>query len=540
MLSAEGAEGATLLHIGAASDHPDVIRALLNAGVDASVVPKAGKYADKTPYQVASPSVVQAFHVYLFEKIALGQENVISNLLDSGIPVDLRDSSSLDDCTLHWACSFGNLSVVELLLSRGCAVNKENNSKQTPFHLACKNASREVMDSLLSHGANALHKDSIGRLASDLLPEKNKDLSKVIDTHIAEHPDQHHAENSSSRAESVPSPKLHSFGDIETSYPERNLEVDGPSRSCRARSIAPDVNSHLILWPPPQRQRMLPTVADEGPLANDIPQEAPDGGIVFSSVRPVLISCTTDASSSPDVNCFVELCGLTHAFRRFGLECAVMRSPASADIRFSVNTSLCPGHHRYSINVCPSFISVIASDREGLLYGAYTLVQIAQLHSDFGAIEKESDNLDESRDEMDFDINGFGASGAKKPAEVIRTLTIPCVSIEDWPDFPSRGITWSYDAAALTDMTVLENNIALLSKLRINKLLLKVDCLDHSGNCPEMSESELSARQRENILSGTRIYYIERLCKRFMIDVVPVVRVPCFSSTLGVYERYCT
>ena len=521
-------DGATLLHIGSAAGHSDVIRALLNTGVDASIVPIGGEYSGKTAYQAAESSVLQAFHVYLFEKIALGQEDVIGNLLDAGIPVDLRDSSSIDDSTLHWACSFGNAAVAGLLLSRGCAVNILNSSQQTPLHLACKNGSREVVELLLSRGANASIPDVKGKLATDLIPLKHSELVEVVDTHVATHPGQHQAPER----------------DVST-LPETEVSIDGTSTTepspqnnntqdiglAQQRPPPVNVSSHLILWPPPQRQRMLPLSAFED---NGEGESAPEYGIVFSSVRPVLISCATEEKGSGDADCIAEVSGLTRALKRFGLESVVLRSPVTADIRFTVNASLCPGHHRYSINVCPSFISVIGSDKQGLLYGAYTLVQITQLHSEFGILENDNESMDQNKDGLEFDVNGFNVSNAKKTADVIRTLTIPCVSVEDWPDFPSRGITWSYNAAALTNVSVLHNMIGILSKIRLNKLFLQIDGLDYTSPSPECSEAFLSARQRENVLSGSRIYYLERLCRSHMIDIIPVVKVPyCSSNSSG-------
>lgn len=530
-------EGLTLLHVGAAAGHSDVIRALLNSGVDASIAAIKGDFVGKTAYQVAEPTALQAFHVYLFEKIALGQEAVIANLLDAGIAVDLRDSSSIDDSTLHWACSFGNARVASLLLERGCPVNILNGSRQTPLHLACKNGSREVIELLLSKEANANISDDQGRFAADMVPPKHSELVDIVKSHIAENRDQHH----------VP-PLQNLSADGSTTGTELNSHIIGesPIDHGSLRSVLPsplytqqrsisNVSSHLILWPPPQRQRMLPMSAFEEHPTDDN-GSVPEFGIVFSSIRPVLISCSTEQRCSVDVGCIAEVCGLTQAFRRFGLDCVVLRSPATSDIRFSVNPSLCPGHHRYSINVCPSFISVIGSDKEGLLYGAYTLVQITQLHSEFGVMENEAISLDQSGEDIEFDMNGFNV-GPRKTPDVIRTLTIPCVSVEDWPDFPSRGITWSLNSTALTNISSLHNIIAMISRLRLNKLFLSVDCLDYSSSLGH-ADAAASARQRENILSGSRIYYIERLCKFYFVDVVPIVKVPCCDyESSGCYEK---
>ena len=63
----------TPLHVASKHGHSDVVRALLNAQADPTVVPEEGEFADKTAYAVAnSDKILQTFHVYLFEQIAMG------------------------------------------------------------------------------------------------------------------------------------------------------------------------------------------------------------------------------------------------------------------------------------------------------------------------------------------------------------------------------------------------------------------------------------------------------------------------------------
>ena len=45
------------------------------------------------------------------------------------------------------------LQVCELLLTAGADVNTEDQDKQSPLHMACKNVNPDVVDHLLAHGA---------------------------------------------------------------------------------------------------------------------------------------------------------------------------------------------------------------------------------------------------------------------------------------------------------------------------------------------------------------------------------------------------
>jgi len=112
----------TPLHVAALFGHADVVRSLLHAGASLTAYPQKGEYAGKRPYELAVESSRQAFHVYLFEQIAMGHEDVITKLLIGGVPVEIGDGSKTDDGTLHWAVSFGSTHVAKLLLSYGCQV----------------------------------------------------------------------------------------------------------------------------------------------------------------------------------------------------------------------------------------------------------------------------------------------------------------------------------------------------------------------------------------------------------------------------------
>ena len=176
----------TPLHIAAAFGHADAVRALLNAGADPTWVPVRGRFSSFTPYQVAQGKAVSAFHVYLFEQIALGNVETIKQLVKAGIGLSISDGSSTEDTPLHWACSFNKLDVTATLIAGGANVNILNSSKQSPLHILCKlppNAEKvELLLLLLQEGADASLEDSKGLKAEDLVKDTDKDALLALNS----------------------------------------------------------------------------------------------------------------------------------------------------------------------------------------------------------------------------------------------------------------------------------------------------------------------------------------------------------------------
>ncbi|KAI8010615.1 26S proteasome non-ATPase regulatory subunit 10 [Camellia lanceoleosa] len=63
---------------------------------------------------------------------------------------------------LHSASSSGNLEIVEILLSSGANVNLKNNGGRTALHYAASKGWLKIAEILLSHGANINLKDKVG------------------------------------------------------------------------------------------------------------------------------------------------------------------------------------------------------------------------------------------------------------------------------------------------------------------------------------------------------------------------------------------
>lgn len=131
--------------------------------------PSWGDHEGKLAYEIATDSAQQIYHVYLFEQVAMGKLDMISDLIAGGVPVDITDGSKLNENPIHWACSFNNLEVTQLLITRGSFVDSINNEGSSPLHLAVKNKNVDLTQFLLLEGADTTIKDKHGKLPIDYI-----------------------------------------------------------------------------------------------------------------------------------------------------------------------------------------------------------------------------------------------------------------------------------------------------------------------------------------------------------------------------------
>ena len=66
---------------------------------------------------MATGAAIQAFHVYFFEQIAMGNLNTIKGLLNGGVNVNLCDGSKLNDTTIHWAWYVLVVSILDIFMN---------------------------------------------------------------------------------------------------------------------------------------------------------------------------------------------------------------------------------------------------------------------------------------------------------------------------------------------------------------------------------------------------------------------------------------
>jgi len=78
---------------------------------------------------------------------------VIKLLVSKGADIQAQDSYP-ESTKLHWACIEGDKDVVEFLISKGAEVDRKNKRGQTPLWLAASYGHREIVELLIKKGAN--------------------------------------------------------------------------------------------------------------------------------------------------------------------------------------------------------------------------------------------------------------------------------------------------------------------------------------------------------------------------------------------------
>ncbi len=114
-----------------------------------------------------------------------------------------------------------------------------------------------------------------------------------------------------------------------------------------------------------------------------------------------------------------------------------------------IDKYICPEGNSYELKVGTEQIFLTAADSAGLLYGVYTLIQLLKLHS-----------------ETHIDHAG------------VLHLRVPAVTISDRPDVAQRAVLWSYRQHARTCSSRMQEQVELLSRLRLNTLFLVIDPVD--------------------------------------------------------------
>ncbi|CAK9274542.1 unnamed protein product [Sphagnum jensenii] len=113
---------------------------------------------------VGEEETLEAIHACARE----GDLQGLSQLLDLGIPVDLKESHGRTP--LIWAADRGQLSAVEILLAKGAEINAQDIEGQTALHYATVCEQEAVAKYLAEHGADAKIADKEGTTPLKLCP----------------------------------------------------------------------------------------------------------------------------------------------------------------------------------------------------------------------------------------------------------------------------------------------------------------------------------------------------------------------------------
>uniref|UniRef100_A0A5K3ET97 Poly [ADP-ribose] polymerase n=2 Tax=Mesocestoides corti TaxID=53468 RepID=A0A5K3ET97_MESCO len=86
----------------------------------------------------------------IFDACRLGDLSRVIAFLDSGVPVNVKDTTGRKSTPLHFAAGYGRLDVVELLLIRGADVSAKDDGGLIPLHNACSFGHTDVVQMLLA------------------------------------------------------------------------------------------------------------------------------------------------------------------------------------------------------------------------------------------------------------------------------------------------------------------------------------------------------------------------------------------------------
>ena len=467
--SGRAADGVTPLHLAVEVGNADVIRALLNAGADVT----AESHAGARPYELAAQeSSRTAFHVFLYEAVAIGKIGAIEQLLAGGIPtsVVLVDGSPL----LCVAASFsrdGNCEIAQFLLRLGCEVDAPNLEGQTALHLACKDANAALVKILLDEGASPDLLDLAGRTPKDLLPlpagpavaaasaaaqagAVQACLALLLSPPVPTFPcgtawriSVEEAVRGATGASAGPDASSQAAAAAGSSSPSGAQIVLGGlgspsldsaqssslSRSSARRHSDARLGSLAPSHPSPPRWGEWEEEEEEDGDDPDAvklvlwppPQrQRRRGHASFSLHSQELVTICAESALLDCVTLLVD------ALQSLGLQCEVMPAAAGGVVRMSLDRNICPGLNRFELGVGQHSIALVASDLLGMRYGVQCLLQILKLHSQ--TVPAAPLHAPPPA--------GLFGSAASSDATM---LYIPSISISDWADVENRACLWS-------------------------------------------------------------------------------------------------
>jgi len=150
------------------------------------------------------------------------------------------------------------------------------------------------------------------------------------------------------------------------------------------------------------------------------------------------------------------------------------------DVRIGATLEIDPDriHHvqGYRLRIQPARIELVARDEAGLFYGAQTFRQIA--------------------------------------AQSARSGHLPCLTIEDWPDFPHRGFLLDISRDKVPTMETLFRLVDLMASLKLNQLQLYTEAAFAYRDHPTVWNGS-------SPMTGEQVMELDAYCRQRHIELVP-------------------
>ena len=97
-----------------------------------------------------------------------GDTDTVVAMIDAGDSIEQITDDKYGVTALHVSAHYGQVSVIQALLSRGAQIEQEDKDGQTPLILAAWRGHQEVVSLLLVAGANINHENNYGNTALGL------------------------------------------------------------------------------------------------------------------------------------------------------------------------------------------------------------------------------------------------------------------------------------------------------------------------------------------------------------------------------------
>ena len=430
----------------------DAVRALLLVGADPGLKNSAGETPIQVKWfykilctilqQMAGPEIRQAFSDELLRAVAGSDLGRVEQLLDSGLGTDCVDSEQTANTTLHWAASFSNKTMVDLLVRKGAELDRTNSEGCTALHDAVGRGDEEVAVALIEAKASCDIVATGGRL---VIINQEHSFKSLHLRQKGQSPRQL-AEKKGKLLHLFPPVVVNGNG-IHHGPEEENEVVEIKEEPRKVTSTAevslPAVSDPLLarLWPTPRHILQLPS--------QDKVEVPASLQLVVSSHLPAHLSIhhIVDALSSHRQ-------GLHAAGHNLSISSSSQAGPGHLEV--SVSGAL--GSEEYSLAVTTPQLRVIAGGLPGLHYAFHTLVQLLKIYS-------------------------------KRP--------LPAILIRDWPALPVRAILLDLaHYGRLPSMDTLTSTLITLASLKINQVHLYTRLANQSSWQLPFSEGELIALDR--------------------------------------------
>lgn len=154
----------------------------------------------------------------------------------------------------------------------------------------------------------------------------------------------------------------------------------------------------------------------------------------------------------------------------------------------------------------------IVSVSKGISAPGIFFCQKADMRKESYALEIEENRIN---------INYSDSAGAFYAVMTLRQIImqcgkiIPCLKIEDWPDFEFRGIMLDISRNRIPTLNTLYGIVDFMSELRLNQLQLYIEGFSFAyPSFPEVWKDQTP-------ITGEEIMLLDRYCKERYIDLVP-------------------